>query len=44
MPGLGRCPDLRNPDLGGSTDIYNTFSKICGRTFETPCRSENMIF
>ena len=19
MSGLGRCPDLRNPDLGGST-------------------------
>ena len=22
MSGLGRCPDLRNPDLGGSTILY----------------------
>ena len=26
MSGLGRCPDLRNPDLGGSTVLwYNGF-------------------
>ena len=31
MSGLGRCPDLRNPDLGGSTvpvsELLNALSK-----------------
>ena len=27
MSGLGRCPDLRNPDLGGSTVRYKFVKK-----------------
>ena len=28
MSGLGRCPDLRNPDLGGSTVLVNTLLNV----------------
>ena len=28
MPGLGRCPDLRNPDLEGST-VLIVIDKDC---------------
>ena len=48
MSGLGRCPDLRNPDLGGSTVIVKDKKHLDQRngkkrTFESDWNNQHRI-